>query len=273
LNETVRIHVLDHLRCRDSSVAARHLLIAACGAGPASDIDRLIAIAHEHSWTAGVVATPSALDFIEVAAAETQTGLPVRSEYQQRAAEPNAPVGRLPSVDALVIAPATYNTINKLALGIADTYALTSAAELIGRGVPTVIVPFVNSALAGRAPFLRSVAMLREEGVRVLFGPEDRWEPHPPGTGADKQLAFPWQAAFLAAEALAGPKRTASPAGAPPRHCPSSASPPCSWVSPAHQMTWSRWWKPATTVIQTRPHPALAASGDHAAENPGIARR
>jgi flavoprotein len=46
------------------------------------------------------------------------------------------------------VAPVTDNTVNKLALGIADTYALTVLVEAIGRGVSVVIVPFVNTALA-----------------------------------------------------------------------------------------------------------------------------
>ena len=105
----------------------------------------------------------------------------------------------------MIIAPATYNTVNKLALGIADNYALTSVAELIGRGVPTVVVPFVNAALAARTPFQRSMSALREEGVRILSGPDDEWEPHPPGTGADRRALFPWRAAFEIAEDMAGP--------------------------------------------------------------------
>ena len=32
-------------------------------------------------------------------------------------------------------------------------------------------LPFVNSALAGRAPFKDSVNALRSEGVRILLGP------------------------------------------------------------------------------------------------------
>ncbi|OLB80018.1 MAG: flavoprotein [Actinobacteria bacterium 13_2_20CM_2_71_6] len=178
----------------------RHLLIVVCGAGPASDVDQLIAVAHAESWTAHVVATPSALGFIDTAGIETLTGFTVRSDFQP----PTTQGGRrLPAVDALIVAPATYNTVNKLAAGIADTYALTSIAELIGRGVPAVVVPFVNSALAGRAPFGRAVAALREEDVRVLFGAEDGWEPHPPGNGSDRQRLFPWGAAFAAARKLA----------------------------------------------------------------------
>ncbi|GAA2718675.1 flavoprotein [Micromonospora olivasterospora] len=128
------------------------------------------------------------------------TGHPVRSTYRSSLGTRRA----LPAADALIIAPATYNSLNKIALGIADNYAMTTVAELIGRQVPTVVVPFVNAALAARAPFQRAVAGLRSERVRVYLGTDDGWEPHPPGSGNDRQRAFPWAAAFEAATRLAG---------------------------------------------------------------------
>ena len=133
-----------------------------------------------------VTATQSALEFIDCAAVVKASGKPVRTTYKF------APDGRRisPAADALIVAPATFNTVNKLALGIADTYALSSVAEVVGRGVPTVVVPAVNSALAARRPFRRSVDDLRSEGVRVLFGPEDGWEPLPPGRNDPRD--FPW---------------------------------------------------------------------------------
>ncbi|MEN3614297.1 flavoprotein [Plantactinospora sp. ZYX-F-223] len=175
-----------------------HLQIVVCGAGPATDVTQLIAAATEKTWTAAVTTTPSAIDFINTEAIETMTGHPVRSTYQMSLG------GRrtLPAADALVIAPATYNSINKIALGIADNYAMTSVAELIGRQVPTVIVPFVNAALATRAPFQRAVVSLRDERVRVLLGEDDGWEPHPPGSGNERQRVFPWKAAFETAARL-----------------------------------------------------------------------
>jgi len=177
-------------------VTGGHLQIIVCGAGPAADVDRLIEASHTRSWTAAVTATSNALPFLDLPAIEELTGNPVRTSYQTPV------IGRrtLPPVDALIIAPGTYNTINKLALGVADTYPLTSAAELIGRGIPTVIVPFVNAALAARTAFQRALVDLRGEGIRVLSGPDDNWEPHPPGTGPDIQALFPWQQAFQIAQ-------------------------------------------------------------------------
>ncbi|MFV2084514.1 flavoprotein [Micromonospora sp. LOL_021] len=171
----------------------RHLRIVVCGAGPAADVLRLVEAAHEQSWATTVVATTSALDFIDASAVTELAGNPVRSTYQT----PDVGGRRImPPVDAVIIAPATYNTVNKLASGVADTYPLTSTAELIGRGVPTVVVPFVNAALAARAPYQRSIAGLRAEGVRVISGPDDDWTPHPPGTGTDRRAVFPWRRAF-----------------------------------------------------------------------------
>lgn len=174
-------------------MTTKHLLIMVSGAGPASDVGQLITLARDAEWTTAVIATPSALTFIDVPAVEQSTGFPVRDGFHHDMHRANR---TLPSVDALVIAPATYNTINKLASGVADNYALTSAAELIGRGVPTIVVPFVNTALAERAPFRRSIAQLRDEGIRVFLGPDDHWQPHPPGTGTHQQQSFPWQATF-----------------------------------------------------------------------------
>lgn len=176
-----------------------HLQIVVCGAGPATDVAQLVSAAQKQHWTAAVTATPSATDFIDVPAIEKLTGTPVRSSYRSSSGTRRS----LPPANALVIAPATYNSINKIALGLADNYAMTSVAELIGRQVPTVIVPFVNAALAARLPFRRAVASLRDEGARILVGPEDGWEPHPPGSGTDQQHAFPWTTAFDTAARLA----------------------------------------------------------------------
>ncbi|MEH0986132.1 flavoprotein [Micromonospora sp. CPCC 205556] len=183
-----------------------HLQIVACGAGPATGVTQLVRAAQEQSWTAAVTATPSAMDFIDPQPLESLTGHPVRSTYQSSPGTRRS----LPAADALVIAPATYNSINKVALGLADNYAMTLVAELIGRQVPTVIVPFVNAALAARAPFRQAVASLRDEGVRVLLGPDDQWEPHPPGSGNERQKAFPWTVAFDTAARRAHESRPAA---------------------------------------------------------------
>jgi phosphopantothenoylcysteine synthetase/decarboxylase len=175
--------------------AARVLTVIVCGAGPASEVGTLITLTQKRGWTVQVVATPAAFDFLDVAAIEAQTDSPIRSQYRK----PGEP--RSQPSDAIIVAPATYNTINKRAQGISDTYALGLLAETTGMHVPTVVLPFVNSALANRVPFRRSVEELRREGVRILLGPGGV-EPHPPHTGGDLIDSYPWHLVFEEAERL-----------------------------------------------------------------------
>jgi phosphopantothenoylcysteine synthetase/decarboxylase len=171
------------------------LSVIVCGAGPAIAITTLVELARQRGWTVQVVATPAALAFFDQAVIERETGSPVRSQYSK----PGAPRSLIP--DAVVVAPATFNTINKWAQGISDTYALGVLAELTGMRVPIVVLPFVNSSLAGRAPFQLSVESLRAEGVRILFGP-GAIQPHPPRTGGDLIDTYPWHLALDEAERM-----------------------------------------------------------------------
>ncbi|MCX9193196.1 flavoprotein [Carbonactinospora thermoautotrophica] len=170
----------------------RVLYVVVCGAGPAPYVDRLIKQAQQRGWQVCVLATPAALEFIDAAHLEALTGYPVRSHHRK----PGEPRGRgLPRADAIVVAPATYNTINKWAAGIADTYPLDVLAECTGLGLPIVVLPFVNAALAANRVFARSIQELRAAGIRVIHGP-GQIEPHPPGTGSRLVDTFPWHLAL-----------------------------------------------------------------------------
>jgi phosphopantothenoylcysteine synthetase/decarboxylase len=177
------------------TLPARVLCVIVCGAGPAAEVGQLVKLALERGWTVQVVSTPAALAFLDTAAIETQTSTPVRSQYRS----PSEPRSR--EADAIIVAPATYNTINKWAQGISDTYALGVLAETTALGVPIVVLPFVNSALAARAPFRRSVEDLRREEVRILLGPGGV-EPHQPRTGGELIATYPWHLALDEVERL-----------------------------------------------------------------------
>lgn len=137
------------------------LRILVCGAGSAGTVGEVVGAAVARGWSVDITATANAVAMIDAPALIRISGRPIRTTYEY------APDGTRvsPVADALLAVPATFNTISKLALGIADTYPLSSVAEVIGRGVPVVVVPAVNAALATRAPYQRAVASLREEGV------------------------------------------------------------------------------------------------------------
>ncbi|MGH3251399.1 MAG: flavoprotein [Trebonia sp.] len=173
------------------------LTVVVCGAGPAATVTALTGQAAGAGWTVQVVATPAALAFIDAAAIEEQTGSPVRSQYSP----PGSPRSKVP--DVIIVAPGTYNTICKWASGTSDTYALGILAEMTGTGIPVIVLPYVNAALAGRAPFHRAVESLRDEGARILPGP-GLIEPHQPRSGPGPGN-FPWHLALGEAGRLLRP--------------------------------------------------------------------
>lgn len=165
-----------------------------CGAGPAHHAERLVKLAQERGWDVHCIATPSAIrHFLNATELEAVSGHQVRSDYRQPGDE------SFPRADAVVVVPATYNTINKWAAGITDTYALTMLAELTGLGVPIAVLPFVNTALAANRVFERSVDELAAAGVRVLYG-EGGFKPHPPRTGSSVLDSYPWHLALDAVQ-------------------------------------------------------------------------
>ncbi len=172
----------------------RVLYLMICGAGPADHIEVAINLAQDNGWSVHCVATPAAAEhFLDLDKLEHLTGHPVRTGYQ-RQGQP-----ALPKADAVIVAPATYNTINKWAAGIADTYVLTQLAELTGLGIPIAVLPFVNTALAANAVLHRSIDTLRDSGVQVLFG-EQGFRPHPPRHGSRVMADYPWHLAIEAVD-------------------------------------------------------------------------
>jgi len=55
--------------------------------------------------------------------------------------------------------PATFSTIDGLALGISDTLALGLLNEGLGAGLPIIAVPWPNAARARNPAFQRSVGL------------------------------------------------------------------------------------------------------------------
>lgn len=143
-------------------VATRVVYLVVCAAPPARRIDELVDLLSRHGWRVYVIATPTAAaGWVDAGRLAAQTGFPVRSQAR-RPGDPRT----LPEADAIAVVPATFNTINKWAAGISDTFALGILNEAVGIGVPIVVSPYVKSALAAHPAFGRSLALLSDFGVR-----------------------------------------------------------------------------------------------------------
>lgn len=171
----------------------RVLYVIVCGSPVARGVGTLVSLAQRDGWDVCVVATPDGRKFIDPAGLAAQTGHPVRSHYKNP-----GDLDVLPDPDAMVVAPATVNTINKWAAGIADTLPLGLVVEAQGKGLPIVAMPYTNAAMANHPVFRANLSLLRGWGIAVLFG-DDVIPLRPPGAGAAAIGQFPWH---LTLEAL-----------------------------------------------------------------------
>ena len=160
------------------------ILLGVTGGISAYKAVELTRLAGKAGHSVRVVQTERSLEFVGRATFEGITGAPVLiDEFERdpaRGAFPGDPVpdhdpiSHLEVVrraDVFVIAPASANTIAKLANGLADNL-LTSAA--LAATCPIVIAPAMNNAMYENAATQANLAALRERGVHVME----------PGTGA-----------------------------------------------------------------------------------------
>lgn len=169
------------------------LYVIACGSPVARDVGRLVSLARAKGYDTCVVPTPDGRKFIDVPAIAELTGHPVRSTFKQPG-EPDL----LPLPEAIIVAPATVNTINKWAAGIADTLPLALLIEAYGLEVPIVAMPYTNDRMARHPAFQEGLTRLKSWGVRVIYG-DQMVRLNPPRTGEEHRHDFPWH---LALEAL-----------------------------------------------------------------------
>ena len=141
------------------------LYIVSCAAGPVTGVAALAAGARRRDWDPCLILTPAAAGWLagDLDELAEVTGHPVRSAYK-RPGEADV----LPPPDAVLVAPATFNTINKWAAGISDTLALGLICEALGLGIPVAAVPWVHGPLAAHPALAASRATLRGAGVTLV---------------------------------------------------------------------------------------------------------
>lgn len=146
-----------------------------------------------------VVMTPAATRFVTPLTFGALTG---RTVYHDEW----APVERTPEhvalaarADLAVVAPATYNTLAKLALGLADNL-LTSTLAAYGGAL--LLAPAMNSGMWAQPAARENVRRLAERGARIVGPAEGRLAC---GTSGPGRMAEPDEI-LAAAEAMLPPK-------------------------------------------------------------------
>jgi phosphopantothenoylcysteine decarboxylase / phosphopantothenate---cysteine ligase len=113
-----------------------------------------------------VVMTPAATRFITPLTFQTLTGNPVFSEMFAGRNETWIPhIELLDGVDLLVIAPASANTVAKMATGISDNLLTTL---YLAATCPVVVVPSMNVNMFAHQTVIDNLERLRSVGCQVM---------------------------------------------------------------------------------------------------------
>ena len=119
-----------------------------------------------------VIMTESAHRFIGATTFEALTGRPVYSHaFEAKEHFQGEHIGLARRAELVVIAPATAQTIARLAHGMADD--LLSTTVLVSTA-PVLVAPAMNCDMWAKPAVQRNVAQLVADGIHII-GPEEGW--------------------------------------------------------------------------------------------------
>jgi phosphopantothenoylcysteine decarboxylase/phosphopantothenate--cysteine ligase len=154
------------------------ILLGVSGGVAAYKALELVRLATKAGHSVRVLQTPASERFVGKASFEGLTGAPVliseferdpaRGAFPDQAAPAHDPISHLELVrnaDAFLIAPATANTIAKLAAGQADSLLTTAA---LAATCPVLVAPAMNDAMYANAATQANLETLRSRGITIL---------------------------------------------------------------------------------------------------------
>lgn len=146
--------------------ASRKLLLGVTGGIAAYKANELARLFVKAGWQVQVVMTAHAAQFVTPLTFQALTGRETRGalfDPQHEAAMGHIELARWP--DAILIAPASANTLAKLAHGLADDLLSTLC---LATDKPLFVAPAMNRLMWANAATQDNMATLAQRGVRVL---------------------------------------------------------------------------------------------------------
>jgi phosphopantothenoylcysteine decarboxylase len=158
------------MNAASAPLQGRRILLGVCGGIAAYKAAELVRRLRDAGADVQVVMTDNAQRFVGATTFQALSGAPVRMSLWDAAAE--AAMGHLELAhwaDRIVIAPATANTLARLAHGFADDLLTTLC---LATTAPLSLAPAMNHRMWRHPATQANLALLRERGAHVI-GPED----------------------------------------------------------------------------------------------------
>ena len=192
----------------------KHILLGITGSIAAYKAAMLCRLLRVAGAEVKVVMTPTAKEFITPVTMATLSKNPIAVEfYNPENGDWHSHISMGEWADCYLIAPATANTIAKMAYGIADNLLLTT---YLSARCQTVVAPAMDCDMFCHTATQENIAKLRERGVVILESPEGELASGLMGKGRmaePEAIVAEIEKLFAAKQTLAG-KRVMVTAGA-----------------------------------------------------------
>lgn len=145
---------------------SKHILLGISGGIAAYKSCELVRLLKKQGHSVSVVMSKASTEFISPLTFQALSGNPVLTDtHENGLGNGMAHINLTREADALVIAPATANTIAKISHGIADNLLTNLVAA---RKCPLAVAPTMNVKMWNNPANLRNIEQLRSDGITVF---------------------------------------------------------------------------------------------------------
>jgi len=157
-------------------LSGKHIVVALSGGIACYKTATLVSRLVQRGADVRVLMTEAATRFVGPLTFQALSGKPVLSSIWQADDHPDSQhVGVARWADLMVIAPATANTLAKLAHGLTDDVVSLTACAL-PEGTPLLIAPAMNADMWGSPIVQKNVDTLAGLPNVTMVGPESGWQ-------------------------------------------------------------------------------------------------
>ena len=167
--EVSDIHPSKDILCASSRlIEGKRIALGLCGSVAAMRSPDLARALMRHGAEVFAFMSRASQSIISPDLMEWATGNPVVTALTGKIEHVALGGGEEGSADLVVIAPATANTVSKIASGIDDTPVTSLATTAIGAGIPIVVAPAMHVSMMRHPAVVENLKRLEGMGITVL---------------------------------------------------------------------------------------------------------
>lgn len=158
----------DILETLGTELRGKFIVLCVTGSVAAVQSSEIARLLMRHGAEVVAVFSDAAQEIIHPYLMEWATGNPVITKLTGKIEHVSLAGEHKEKADLILIAPATANTISKIAMGIDDTPVTSTVTTAFGSGTPLIIVPAMHASMYKHPILNENIEKLKELGVEFI---------------------------------------------------------------------------------------------------------